>query len=70
MGNPLTEYGEAVRANVKGDRGKAAEKLAQAFGAEKVTTPISTSLDALLEPPPMLADGLLRLMTNESAKRR
>jgi hypothetical protein len=70
MGNPLTEYGEAIRANVKGDKEKAAEKLAQAVGADKVTTPIATSLDVLLEPPPMLADGLLRLMANESAKRR
>lgn len=70
MGNPLTEYGEAIRANVKGDKEKAAEKLAQAVGADKVTTPISNSLDALLEPPPVLADGLLRLMANESAKRR
>lgn len=70
MSNNLAEYGEAVRAQESGDTAGAANRLAKAFGAKEVTRAIATNVDRLTKPSPVLSDGLLRLMSNESRRRK
>jgi len=48
----------------KGNEGRAATELAEAFGADRVTKPIADNVKLLIDPPPMLGDGLVRLMKN------
>jgi len=64
MENPLRHYAEAVRAGERGNEGRAATELAEAFGADRVTKPIADNVKLLIDPPPMLGDGLVRLMKN------
>jgi hypothetical protein len=70
MNNPLRQYGEAVKAQREGKSDEAAEKLSEAFGAEKVTDPIRNNTDVLTDPPEVLGEGLLRLMANGAKSRR
>ena len=63
MRHPVDLYAEAIMAHKAGDKGGAALKLSQALGSPKTTTPIATSIDAMLEEGTVAHDivvGLLR----------
>lgn len=65
----LKEYTEAVKEFQKGNRSEAARKLSRALGSETILPVVENSLERIIDnPSPVLSDGILRLMENESRK--
>lgn len=67
--SPLEELLEAVREHERGNREKAASLLSEAVGSSTTLEPVKNSIDALVNPNPTLAEGMVRLLAAEERRR-
>lgn len=67
---PLAQFSEAVQEYAKGDRPQATKKLSLALGAKDALPVVKESLDVLINPPGILASGMLRLMLSQERTRK
>jgi len=65
MEHPIDLYVEAQNNLREGERDKAAEKLSQALGSDKVTQPIKNGIDKLLDPETYAHEVILGIIESE-----
>ena len=68
MAHPIDTYAEAFLAHRARNRDQAALHLSQSLGSPTETTPISTSLETLMERGSIAHDMILNLLRVESQK--